>query len=357
MKKVLVLMMILAQSAVVSAQPGEAEDPTGHTPPPIADEGGVLKGQRQMPLDTTHPVIRFVEVSATPQRNNNKIYSLWFLMVSNENIPDIASTASYKIARCLDADCTNRDTTTYTPSRTLSLMDFEFGRAIIAEITLNSIEEVRATWGFVLLRASDSVLQDAAGNDPVNTNGVTIGANNIVGLVSEDVIAIRNRTPPRIPLRVGQVRRIGDSDTYELVFWVTPPAFKTIPTLYDGASYRLIRVSNTTRTDFTNDATSFRIEETDRVIVVRDSGARELVARAKLTYRVTVPDSELGSIKGFMIARAEADDLWDIWSNLPVRAEDGMLIGTGTNGLLRSTPVSLIQPRIRTKVFLEGPLR
>ena len=84
---------------------------------------------------------------------------------------------------------------------------------------------------------------------------------------------------------------------------------------------------------------------------------REFVAPAELTYEVTVTDADLGSIKGFMVARAEADDLLDTWSNLPVRAEDGMLIGTETNGLLRSTPVSLIQPRIRTKVFLGGPLR
>ena len=49
-----------------------------------------------------------------------------------------------------------------------------------------------------------------------------------------------------------------------------------------------------------------------------------------------------------MVARAEADDLLDTFSNLPVRAEDGELIGTRTEGLLRSTPVSLIQPRIRT---------
>ena len=67
MKKVLVLMMILAQSAVVSAQPGEAEDQTGHTSSPIADEGGVLKDQRQMPLDTTPPVIRVVDSSTSPQ--------------------------------------------------------------------------------------------------------------------------------------------------------------------------------------------------------------------------------------------------------------------------------------------------
>ena len=354
MKKVLVLMMILAQSAVVSAQPGEAEGPTGHISP-IADEGGVLKGQRQ--TDNTPPVIRAIEDTVNIQQNN-KIYTLWFFIVPNENIPDIASTASYKIARCLNADCTDQAATTYTPSRTIPLLDFALGRGITADITFNSVEEVRATWGFVLLRASDSVLRDAAGNPPVNTNGETIEENGIVGLVSEGAIADRDRRPPRIPLRVGQVRRIGDSETYELVFWVIPPAFKSIPTLYDGASYRLIRVLNTNaREDITDDATSFRIEETDRVIVVRDSGLREFVERAKLTYEVPVPDSELESIKGFMVARAGADDLLDRWSNLPVRAEDNMPIGIRTNGLLRSTPVSLIQPRIRTKVFLGGPLR
>ena len=84
MKKVLVLMMILAQSAVVSAQPGEAEDQTGHTPPPIADEGGVLKGQRQM-LDTTRPRI-IVRTDISPRSNNTNfivftIFSnwVWFL--------------------------------------------------------------------------------------------------------------------------------------------------------------------------------------------------------------------------------------------------------------------------------------
>ena len=272
--------------------------------------------------------------------------------LSNEDIVGIASTASYKIARCLNADCTTRDTTTtYVPSRIVETslrFGFPLARSIVAEITLNSVEEIRATWGFVLLRASGSVLQDAAGNDPVNINGALIRANDILGLVSGEAIARRDRTSLQISLRVGQVRRIDDSDTYELVFWVNRPNVKFIPTLYEEASYRLIRVStDDNRTDFTDAATSFRIER------IRN----RLVPPAELTYEVTVTDSELGSIKGFMIARAEADDLWDIWSNLPVRAEDGMLIGTGTNGLLRSTPVSLIQPRIRTKVFLEGPLR
>ena len=343
----------MAQSAVVSAQPGEAEDPTGHTPSPIADEGGVLKGQRQMPPDDTTPPRITVREPLISTQQNNKIYRVFFIVRSNEDIVGLADPTSYKVARCLNADCTTRDTTTtYVLLRIISaetIAGFPFGRGISAEITLNSIEEVRATWGFALLRASGSVLQDAAGNDPVNTNGEPIKANGILGLASEDAIARRDRTPPRISLRVGQVRRIDDSDTYELVFLVNRPEFN-IPTLYDGASYRLIRVSNTNvRTDITNTTgTSFQIRQ-----ILIFSGPN----LAELTYRVTVTDSELGSIKGFMVARAEADDLLDRSSNLPVRAEDGMLIGTGTEGLLRSTPVSLIQPRIRTKVFLEGPLR
>ena len=352
MKKVLVLMMILAQSAVVSAQPGEAEDQTGQTLPPIADEGGVLKGQRQMPSDTTPPRIIVHDTDAFPRSQNNKIYFTNFEIYFSEDIVGFADIASYKIARCLNVDCTTRDTTTtYVPSRIVETslrFGFPLARSIVAEITLNSVEEVRATWGFVLLRASDSVLQDAAGNNPVNINGVPIGANNILGLVSVSAIARRDRTPPRISLSVKQVRRIDDSDTYELVFLVNRPEDKTIPTLYEGTSYRLIRVLNTNvRTDITDAATSFRIEQ------ISIPGPNP----AELTYRVTVTDSELGSIKGFMVARAEADDLWDLSSNLPVRAEDGALIGTETNGLLRSTPVSLIQPRIRTKVFLGGPLR
>ena len=319
MKKVLVLMMILAQSAVVSAQPGEAEDPTGHISP-IADEGGVLKGQRQMPEDNTPPVIRVVESSANPQPPNYEIYSIYFGISSSEDIVGLASTASYKIARCLNADCTTQDTMTYTPSRIINLGDLSFGSGISADITLNSIEEVRATWGFALLRASGSVLRDAAENGPVNTNGVLIGENGIVSIVPRD------RTSPRFMLRVGQVRRIGDSDIYELVFLVNRPRFKTIPTLYEAASYRLIRVSNTTRTDITNDATLFPIPP-PRISIP-----------AKLTYRVTVPDSKLGSIKGFMVARAGADDLLDRESNLPVREEDGALIGIGTDGLLRAPP-------------------
>ena len=339
MKKVLVLMMILAQSAVVSAQPGEAEDPTGHISP-IADEGGVLKGQRQMPEDNTPPVIRVVESSANPQPPNYEIYSIYFGISSSEDIVGLASTASYKIARCLNAACTTQDTMTYTPSRIINLRDLSFGSGISAEITLNSLEEIRATWGFALLRASGSVLQDVAGKDPVNTNGMPIGENGIVSIVSRD------RTSPRFMLSIGQVRRIGDSNIYELVFLVNRPEDKFIPTLYEEASYQLISVSNADdREDITDDATLSPIPP-PRVSIA-----------AKLTYRVTVTDSELGSIKGFMVARAGADDLWDRWSNLPVRAEDDMPIGTGTNGLLRSTPVGLIQPRIRTKVFLGGPLR
>ena len=355
MKKVLVLMMILAQSAVVSAQPGEAEGPTGHTLPPIADEGGVLKGQRQMPPDTTRPRIIVREPGINPQQNN-KIYRVFFIVRSDEDIVGLADPASYKVARCLNAECTTPDTTTtYVILGTISaetIAEFPFGRGITAEITLNSIEEVRATWGFALLRASDSVLQDAAGNHPVNTNGEPIAANNILGLASEDAIARRDVTPPRISLAVRQVRRI-DSDTYELVFLVNRPARKGIPTLYLEDSYRLIRVSNTTRTDITDDAdTSFEIEQEQLNL-----SAPRAPRPAVLTYEVTVTDSDLGSIKGFMVARAEADDLLDRFSNLPVRAEDGALIGIETEGLLRSTPVSLIQPRIRTKVFLGGPLR
>ena len=40
-----------------------------------------------------------------------------------------------------------------------------------ASVTLNTIEEVRATYGFALLRASGNVLQDAAGNNPINRRG------------------------------------------------------------------------------------------------------------------------------------------------------------------------------------------
>ena len=303
-----------------------------------------------MPEDTTPPRITVREPGINPQQNN-KIYRVFFIVRSDEDIVGLADPASYKVARCLNADCTTRDTTTtYVILGIISaetIAEFPFGRGITAEITLNSIEEVRATWGFALLRASGSVLQDAAGLGPVNTNGVPIEANDILGLVSEDAIARRDVTPPRISLAVRQVRRI-DSDTYELVFLVNRPARKGIPTLYEGASYRLIRVStDDDRTDITDAATSFRIE---RIFI---SGPDP----AKLTYRVTVTDEELKSIKGFMVARAEADDLWDLFSNLPVRAEDGALIGTETNGLLRSTSVSLIQPRIRTKVFLGGPLR
>ena len=222
MKKVLVLMMILAQSAVVSAQPGEAEGPTGHTLPPIADEGGVLKGQRQMPPDTTRPRIIVREPEINPQQDN-KIYRVFFIVRSNEDIVGLADSASYKVARCLNAECTDRDTTTtYVILGIISaetIAEFPFGRGITAEITLNSIEEVRATWGFALLRASGSVLRDAAGNPPVNTNGVEIRPNDILGLASEDAIARRDVTPPRISLAVRQVRRI-DSDTYELVFLV-----------------------------------------------------------------------------------------------------------------------------------------
>ena len=300
-------------------------------------------------LDTTPPEIIVVNSSTTPQPPNYESYFVIFDILSNEAIVDLADTASYKIERCLNADCTTRDTTTtYVPSSTAAAMTipgFPFARSIIAQITFNSLEEIRATWGFVLLRASDSVLQDAAGNPPVNINGVPIGPNDILGLVS---VVRRVRTPPRISLAVRQVRRIGDSDTYELVFWVNRPDDKSIPTLYEGTSYRLIRVSDTDdRTDITDAATSFEIEQILRF------GPDP----AELTYRVTVTDEELESIKGFMVARAGADDLLDTWSNLPVRAEDGALIGIGTDGLLRSTPVSLIQPRIRTKVFLGGPLR
>ena len=354
MKKVLVLMMILAQSAVVSAQPGEAEGPTGQTLPPIADEGGVIKGQRQMPQDTTPPRITVREPGINPQQNN-KIYRVFFIVRSDEDIVGLADPASYKVARCLNAECTDLDTTTtYVIVSIIEaeiIAEFPFGRGITAEITLNSIEEVRATWGFALLRASGSVLQDAAGLGPVNTNGVPIEANDILGLVSEDAIARRDRTSPRISLAVRQVRRI-DSDTYELVFLVNRPARKGIPTLYEGTSYRLIRVStNDAREDITDDAgTSFQIEQGQLNLF-----APRAPRPAELTYEVTVTD--LGSIKGFMVARAEADDLWDTFSNLPVRAEDNMPIGIETNGLLRSTPVSLIQPRIRTKVFLGGPLR
>ena len=279
--------------------------------------------------DIIPPVIRVRQSETLPQTQNNKIYDVNFVIQSNENIPDIGNTASYKIVRCLNENCTTRDTTTYTPSNISSAnpaTGFSFARSISAEITLNNLEDIQATWGFVLLRASAGVLQDAAGNDPVNTNGQAIAADGILG-VGEGAIARRDRTSPQISLRVRQVRRIDDSDTYELIFWVNSPA-KTIPTLYEGASYRLIRVSDTNvRTDITDAATSFRIEQ------ISIDGPD----RVALTYRVTVSDSEFGSIKGFMVARAEADDLLDIWGNPPVRAEDGAPIGTGTDGLLRNT--------------------
>ena len=130
-----------------------------------------------MPSDTTHPEI-IVRTDINPRPNNTKIYFIVFTIFSNEVIGGIADPASYKVARCLNADCTTRDTTTtYVPRIGVvgiepnTVPGFPYIESIIAEITLNSVEEIRATWGFVLLRASDSVLQDAAGLDPVNTNG------------------------------------------------------------------------------------------------------------------------------------------------------------------------------------------
>ena len=350
MKKFLIIMMLLAQSAVVHAQANLEDRQTANTPP-ITHDHTALKGQRQS--DNTDPIIRITRSDTLPQTQNNRIYDVDFVIQSNENIPDIGNTASYKIARCLKENCAMRDTTTtYIPSN-ITATSLQFAR-ISAEITLNNLADIQATWGFVLLRASASALRDAAQNNPVNTDGQPIEENEILG-VGEGAIARRDRTPPEITLSFRQIRyrgRTGDNNIYDLVFWVIPPVNKTIPTLLNITSYRLIRVSDT------DDRAIFH-RRTFRGELIRLSGRPDSL---QLTIDVNVPNDEPLST-GFMLARFQDDSLLDIWGNSPVRAEDGALIGTGTVGELLSTRIiSLsqahnIQARIRAKVFLEGPLR
>ena len=359
MKKVLIVMMILAQSAVVHAQVNLEDRHTANTPPPITHDRTALKGQRQTP---NHPTIRITRSETLPQTRNNRIYDVDFVIQSNENIPDIGTTASYKIARCLNADCDTQDATTYTPSN-ITATSLRFAR-ISAEITLNDLADIRATWGFVLLRASASALRDADGNPPTNTNGETIDPDDILG-VGEGAIAKRDRTSPQITLSFRQIRYRGKArderdgtlltniNIYRLIFWVITD--KTIPTIDRIAPYQVIRVSDSDPEDRTVHTQLSRFS-------IMTPGFLGQQNPTHFTIDVIVSDSEVGSTKGFTLARAADDDLLDIWGNPPVRAEDGMPIGTGTDdGLLSTTLISLtltdIKARIRAKVLLEGPLR
>ena len=318
-------------------------------PPPIADDHTALKGQRQTP---NHPTIRITRSETLPQARNNRIYDVDFVIQSNENIPDIGNTASYKIARCLKENCAMRDTTTtYIPSN-ITATSLQFAR-ISAEITLNNLDDIQATWGFVLLRASASALRDADENAPINTNGETIDPDDILG-VGEGAIAKRDRTPPQFTLTLRQIRDGGRSESgvsnfYELVFWVSSD--KNIPTLYNEDSYQVIHVSDM---DVLTVHDRVRRQIDNFVIPGRQRPARIIMS-------VLVRDTEVDSTKGFMLARRENDDLLDIWGNKPVRAEDGVPIRTGTDGLLSTTIFELslidIKARIRAKVLLEGPLR
>ena len=358
MKKVLIVMMLLAQSAGVHAQANLEDRQTANTPPPIAHDHTTLKGQRQTP---NSPTIRITRSETLPQTQNNRIYDVDFVIQSNENIPDIGNTASYKIARCLNENCATQDATTYTPSN-ITATSLRFAR-ISAEITLNDLDDIQATWGFVLLRASASALRNADGIAPTNTDGETIDPDDILG-VGEGAIARRDRTSPQITLILRQIMNHGkgisaidgsptSDNIYELVFWVIPD--KTIPQLTNITHYRLIRVSNTD-------------PEVRTVYFNFQGGAHRIVIPGQppylrqLTYnRIFLSDSTLGNTKGFMLARAANDSLLDIWGNPPVRAEDSMPIGTETDGLLSTTIFELsladIKARIRAKVLLEGPLR
>ena len=370
MKKVLIVMMMLAQSAGVHAQANLEDRQTANTPPPIADDHTTLKGQRQTP---NHPTIRITRSETRPQDRNNSIYDVDFVIQSNENIPDIDNPASYKIARCLvDESCDTQDATTYTPSN-ITTTSLRFAR-IRAAITLNDLADRQATWGFVLLRASASALRDADENAPINTNGETINPNDILG-VGEGAIAKRDRTPPRITLSFRQIRYRGNArdetnggtllkniHIYRLVFWVITD--KTIPTIARIASYQVIRVLN-------SDPETRKVHDQLSRFSISAPGFLGQQNPTQFTIDVIVSDDELESTKGFMLARRRFQDdslddpLLDIWGNPPVRAEDGMPnvpIGTGTTGLLSTRLISLswarnIQARIRAKVFLEGPLR
>ena len=360
MKKILIVMMMLAQSAGVYAQANLEDRHTANTPLPIAHDQPALKGQRQTP---NPPTIRITRSETFPQRRNNRIYDVDFVIQSNENIPDIASTASYKIVRCLNGNCTTRDTTTtYIPSN-ITATSLQFAR-ISAEITLNDLDDIQATWGFVLLRASASALRNADGIAPVNTDGRPINANHILG-VGEGAIAKRDRTSPQITLSFRQIRYRGKArderdgtlltniNIYRLIFWVITD--KTIPTIARIAPYQVIRVSDSDPEDRTVHTQLSRFS-------IMTPGFLGQQNPTHFTIDVIVSDAEVDSTKGFTLARAADDDLLDIWGNPPVRAEDGMPIGTGTDdGLLSTTLVSLsltdIQARIRAKVLLEGPLR
>ena len=369
MKKVLIVMMLLAQSAGVYAQANLEDRHTANTPPPIADDHTALKGQRQTP---DPPTIRITRSDTLPQTNNS-IYDVDFVIQSNENISDIGTTASYKIARCLNKNCTTRDTTTtYIPSNISSAnpaTGFPFARSISAAITLNNLADIQATWGFVLLRASASALRNANGIAPINTNGDTINPNDILGIVGEGAgegaIARRDRIPPKITLSFRQIRNRGKSgrnNIYDLVFWVITD--KTIPALNDIRHYHLIRVLNTDAPPIIFSRRTLQGE------IIKLSGRPVIF---QLILRIFMSDDELESTKGFTLARAEDDDLLDIWGNPPVRADDTLIrswpnsmeeegIAEERKKALLSTTLispSLADPkaRIRAKVFLEGPLR
>ena len=333
-------------------------------PPPIADDHTALKGQRQS--DTTRPIIDITRSDTFPQRLNNSIYDVDFVIQSNENIPDIDNPASYKIARCLvDENCATQDATTYTPSN-ITTTSLQFA-SISAAITLNDLDDRQATWGFVLLRASARALQDAAGNDPINTDRQPIAPDGILGVVGKGAIARRDRTPPQITLSFRQISYRGklrledgtktNNDVYNLIFWLIPSV--TIPTI-SGNSYQVIHVSD-------SDPEVRTVHTQLSRFSIMTPGFLGQQNPTHFTIDVIASDSEVGSTKGFMLARAAAADddedyLLDIWGNPPVRAEDGALIGTGTDGLLSTRLISLswarnIQARIRAKVLLEGPLR
>ena len=235
---------------------------------------------------------------------------------------------------------------------------------------MNNLADIRATWGFVLLRASASALQDADENAPINTDGQPIAPDGILGVVGKGAIAKRDRISPQITLSFRQIRYRGNArderhgtllkniHIYRLVFWVITD--KTIPTIARIAPYRVIRVSD-------SDPEVRTVHTQLSRFSIMTPGFLGQQNPTHFTIDVIASDSEVGSTKGFMLARAAAADddedyLLDIWGNPPVRAEDGALIGTGTDGLLSTRLISLswarnIQARIRAKVFLEGPLR
>ena len=315
----------------------------------VEDYQKALRGVLEIE-DTQGPTIRVRLAEAEPQASNYNMYRIVFLVESDEFTADLVNPSAYKLATCLDDSCSSpavvsgatlsKGTVADAVRNANDVKAYPFAEAIIANMIFTDISDIQATKGFVLVRASGTVLRDSSANDPTNSGGTTIATDGILGLVSEGAIALREDTDPIVSVSRHQDATPNPRNNRRYTFKFRVTSSKTIRDISEEGSYRLLRSvvgGDPVATGFTINSTSIDSKST-RTDITYD---------VAITYDVTIADIAITrQTAGFILARSadtgNNQKFLDAFSNPPSGIGPGEAFAGAKNLARRDT----VRPKI-----------